>query len=210
MNTLKAVAVGLALMGLVSTSARADLFVSTGQSNANVQLDVAHTQHWTYTLSSDVSGIDGGLFTMKRGTSTSADITFVIFQGEYQNFLDNNYTALFSKTLSSSSFSQSYNEVMFQDAAFNLVAGQTYTGVLYSSTPDAGSTQYFIKGDVTTLQFVNGAGDAVSTGSTFDMNPTTTTTTRVIPEPASLAMLLSGAALMLAMRRRPALRTLPC
>jgi uncharacterized protein YxeA len=189
------------LLWIFVTPAHALLFVSTGQSNANVQLDVNHTQHWTYGVSSDVNGIDGALFTMKRGPSTGADITFLIFQGVYQDFVENTYTALFSKTLSSSAFTQSYDPVSFQGAPINLTAGNIYTAVLLSNTPDTGSTQYFIKGDTSTLTFVDGGGNRLSMSSMITMNAVSAAA-KSVPAPGSLLLVSLGVLLILAMRKK--------
>jgi hypothetical protein len=75
-----------AAVSLGSTSAHAGVFITTGHTGAQVQDDINHTQYWTYSLSANVNGVDGGLFTMKKGPSTVDDITFDIIQGTYADF----------------------------------------------------------------------------------------------------------------------------
>lgn len=210
-NILKTLAIAAA--GFASVPAHALLFVSTGQSNANTQLDVNHTQHWTYTVSADVQGVNGGLFTMKDGPSTEAGATFVIFRGGYQSYLDGSYvnSTVFAQTLGNSAFNQQYDPRLFQNTSINLLAGQTYTGVLFSNTPDAGSTQYFIKGNLDTLTFVDENGNEVSSLSSriaiasSTSNPSTPTVggeTNVVHEPGSMVLALAGVSLLVGTRRR--------
>ncbi len=129
---------------ILATSAQASIFVSTGHTGAQVQTDYAHTQHWTYGLSADLADVTGALFTMKRGANTTASITFVIFEGVYADF--GTATNLLSVTLGPSSFSQSFDWVMFAGAPITLLMGHTYTGVLFSSAADPQNEAYFIKG----------------------------------------------------------------
>jgi len=143
-------------------SANALLFVSTGQTGAQVQLDVNHTQHWTYTVSANVNGVDGGLFTMKDGVNTSLNITFAIIQGTFADF--GSVVPLMSVTLSQPGpFTQSFAPITFQGTAISLLAGTTYTAVLFSSTADVQSQAYFIKGGgEAALFFVDESGNPVT------------------------------------------------
>ena len=84
-------------------------------------MDINHTQHWTDTMSADVSGVDGGLFNMKRGPSTTENITFTIFKGVFAGF--GSATPLLDVTLGPADFTQSFALVMFQGAPANLLAG---------------------------------------------------------------------------------------
>jgi hypothetical protein len=180
---------GMYVAGLVAVFARsasADVFVSTGHTGAQVQCDIDHTQYWTYTVSAPVSGIDGGLFDMKRGSNTSETITFSIFEGTFDDY--GTATPLLSVTLGPGAFDNQYTPVFFQDAPINLSAGVTYTAVLASDAADPQSQAYFIKDD--SLRFVDQAGDPANPGG--EILPA--------PEPASLAIL--GAAMVLTLRRR--------
>ena len=69
-----------------SPAANASIFISTSQSCAQVQCDEDHTQHWTYSVSQDVADISGASLTMKRGRSTTASISFAIYEGTYSQF----------------------------------------------------------------------------------------------------------------------------
>ncbi len=129
---------------LLATSAQASIFVSTGQTGAQVQSDINHSQHWTFGLVADLSDVTGALFTMKRGQNTTESITFVIFEGVYADF--GTATNLMSVTLGPSSFTQSFDWVMFAGTPINLLAGHTYTGVLFSNADDPQDEAYFIKG----------------------------------------------------------------
>jgi hypothetical protein len=168
-----------ALLASTSTAA-AGLFVTTGQTGAQVQCDVSHTQHWTFQVTADVAQVDGALFTMKRGSATDASITFRVFEGT----LADAATAkdLLSVTLASSSFSQSFSGVLFQDTkSITLKSGRTYTGVLASSAPDAQSRAYFIKGGSNAvLSWCDETGGSVSAGAGLN--------TISVPTPASFAI----------------------
>lgn len=193
--TARGTAVLLIVAGWVATS-HASLFVSTGQAGAQVQLDVAHTQYWTFGVSANVSDVDGALFAMKVGPRTASNITFSVIQGTYEDF--GTAVPLFSKTLPASSFGQSWANVLFQDTAISLTAGNTYTGVLWSKAPDVQNVAYFIKGgSETPLTFVNETGAEVTPPGGGGI------TTPPIPEPASFVLLIvSGLALRRFKRKR--------
>ena len=179
-----------ALPLVLAPVASAAIFVSTGQTGAQVQCDVNHTQHWTYSVSADVADISGALLTMKRGSQTTASISFVIFEGLFSDF--GTATNLMSITLSPSAFTQSFSPVGFSGTPFDLIAGRTYTAVLFSSAIDSQSEAYFIKGGSDTpLRFVDETGTNVTTGG--QISPP-------VPTPGALALLvLAGFA---ARRRR--------
>ncbi|MFM7051564.1 MAG: PEP-CTERM sorting domain-containing protein [Planctomycetota bacterium] len=136
-------AVGAFAAALASTS-HASLFMTTGQTGAQVQVDVNHTQSWTYTVPGHVNDILGGLFTMKRGSQTTASITFEVFEGTMADFPF--ASRLLSVTLGPEDFTQNWDWVPFTGKPFALTAGHTYTGVLWSNAPDNQSEAYFIKG----------------------------------------------------------------
>ncbi len=142
-----ACAVMFAVFTAAAVPAQAVLFVTTGQTGAQVQLDVNHTQHWTYTLLTDVT-VEGAEFVMKRGPSTSADITFDIIEGTFADF--GTATPVLSVTLGPIDFSQTYNPIAFVGNSANLLEGLTYTAVLHSNAPDVQSQAYFIKGPSST------------------------------------------------------------
>jgi hypothetical protein len=186
-----------------SAPAQAALFVTTGQTGAQVGVSQSATQHWTYTVSVDVPEVDGGLFTMKKGPSTSADITFDIIQGLFSDF--GTATPLLSVTLDPSDFTQQFAPVLFQSPTpIALSANVTYTAILYSSAPDQQNSAYFIKGGSTMpLFFVDEEGNPQNPGG-GDIS------TALVPEPSTLvSFLLMGPAVMAltgrTRRRRPAL-----
>lgn len=167
--------------------ASAALFVTTGQTGAQVQCDVNHTQSWTFSVSADVGGIDGALFTMKRGSSATSTVTFRIFEGT----LASAGTAidLLSVSLGPGAFTQSFSGVIFQaSSSITLLAGRTYTGMLSSSAPDVQSKAYFIKGgSEAPLSWCDQTGATVSTGAVL--------TTGAVPTPGAAALLAIAGAL---------------
>lgn len=183
----------LLVVGSLTSSASALLFVSTGQTGAQVQTDVNHTKYWTYTVSADVTDVDGALFTMKKGSATTEDITFSIIEGTFGDY--GSATPLFERTLTPASFTQSFDGVMFQDTPITLAAGTTYTGVLSSLANDPQSEAYFIKQAL--LSFVDGNGDPVTPSGGGEIVSGDSN----IPEPATLA-LFAVAGMMLPLRRR--------
>lgn len=176
----------------IASSASAGIFVSTGQTGAQVQCDVNHTQSWTYSVSQDVQGIGGALLTMKRGSQTTAQITFSIFEGTFADY--GTAMPLLSVTLGPSAFTQAFTPVSFFDSPIDLLAGRVYTAVLASSAIDSQSQAYFIKGGSDTpLRFVDENGtDVTGVGG---ITP---------PAPAPGALALLGLAGLAGRRRRRA------
>ena len=185
--------VSLLVLGSLADSASASLYVSTGHTGAQVQTDISHTRFWTYTVTADVNGVDGALFTMKRGPATVELITFSIFEGTFGDY--GTAEAILEVTLSPASFTQRFSEVAFQDTPINLMAGTTYTGVLASDALDPQSTAYFIKKNVLTFVDENGTPVTPEGGGKIVMEDTN------MPEPASMA-LFAVAGMVLSLRRR--------
>ncbi len=140
----KTVAIALAIASSIAATSDAAVFVSTGHTGAQVQCDYQHFQHWTYSVSEDVTDISGALFTMKSGSQTTAAIDFVIFEGTYSDY--GSATNLLSVTLGPDAFTTQFTPVMFSSTAITLIAGHTYTAVLASHALDPQSEAYFIKG----------------------------------------------------------------
>lgn len=156
-------------------------FVSTGHTGAQVQDDINHTQTWSYTSSTNVSVI-GGLFEMKLGPHTAANIDFKILDATNGN------AQVFDKVLTTTSFKQTWENVQFAlDSPITLLSGHTYTAILSSSAADTQSTAYFIKGGSASPLFISDSSG----------NPVTP-----VPEPESYAMLLAGLGLVGAVVRR--------
>jgi hypothetical protein len=98
-------------------------------------------------------------------------------------------------TLTPGDFTQSFNPVLFQGAAIDLLANTTYTAILWSNAVDTQSTAYFIKG-ASTPSFSDQNGNPVNTNVVVTDGGSST-----VPEPASLG-LLAVAAVAIARRRR--------
>lgn len=170
--------------GLAAPADAAVVFVSTGHTGAQVQCDVDHTQHWTYSVSEDVVDVVGGLFEMKVGPHTDKNITFTIFEGVFADY--GKTTPLLSVTLAPSAFAQSFGNVLFQSTPITLARGATYTGVLSSAAPDNQAEAYFIKGgSASPLFFVDNLGEPVSLGGAI---------VAPMPEPTTLSLLILGGA----------------
>lgn len=153
----------VAMNSVMSSSADAAIFVSTGQTGAQVQCDINHTQHWTYSVSQDVADIGGALLTMKRGPQSSASISFVIYEGSFADFAT--ATNLLSVTLGPADFTQNWSPITFSATPITLLAGRTYTAVLYSNAVDSQSQAYFIKGgSESPLSFVTQNGTPITNG----------------------------------------------
>lgn len=152
-----------------------NLFVTTSQSGAQVQMDINHPQHWQITPTVDVSNVVGGRFEMKSGPKTSADVIFNIYEGA-----DSSGPLRLSTTLTSASFTQSFSPILFQaPSGITLQAGQLYTAIMTAqSAPDQQDVAYFIKESISPAFFSDSNGNPV--------NPT--------PEPSSLCIfaLLGG------------------
>ncbi len=183
------VPVAVAISAAIVADARAGLFASTGQTGAQVQCDVNHTQSWTYSVAQDVHDVEGAIFVMKRGPQTTATITFAIFEGTMADF--GVAPSIMSVTLSRTNFSQAYLPVVFSSNPITLLAGRTYTGVLFSNAADSQSKAYFIKGgSETNLRFVDDSGNDLPNAPAIT----------AVPAPGALALL--GAVGIVAGRRR--------
>ncbi|MCK5354846.1 MAG: PEP-CTERM sorting domain-containing protein [Methyloprofundus sp.] len=190
--TKKTNILGMAVLGLsLNAPAQAQLFVSTGITGANVQVDVNHTQHWTFTPGSDID-IDGALFTIKRGRNAVLDINFTLIEGEFSGW--GTAPILEESALVPASVTQSYiYEEFFWNpvAAYTISLGTTYTGVLWSDSADKASQSYFVKGgSASALLIVDETGatqpDFNLDGQTLPPPPLS------VPAPTSIALLGLG------------------
>lgn len=193
-----AAVVGVLTLGS-AREADAALFVTTGQTGAQVQLDRDHTQSWTYYVNRPVNDVTGTRFTMKRGPQTSDNITLSLYRGTLAEVPT--LTPLTSITLTPSSFTQQYTPINFTfPSPVDLEPFYYYTAVLTSTAPDRQSAAYFIKGG--SLSFTDDLGAPVTPpgGATL-----TSAAPGQVPEPAGAAIVLAGpAALLLSRRRRHA------
>jgi len=170
------------------------LYLNTGQTGAQTQIDIAHTSTWLLTPNVDFL-FDGGLFTMKAGGSVAADINLSIYLGP-----DNTGTQLASITLTSTQFCTQAACGQFNTHQFlfttpvALTTGTTYFAELTSSAVNTQSQAYFIKSDTSFISDLNGTA---ITPSPIDQAITAT------PEPATI--MLGGLVLVgIAFKKRTA------
>ena len=190
-------------------AAHAGIFLSSGFSagNANVaKVDREHTQHWTWSVSEDVS-IDGGVFWMKRGSNSNASVRFVVYEGTYESDFDdddgddgddgddNSSHYLMDVSNTASTFATTYHwEAFLTTPAIQLLAGHVYTAVLSSDASTSNSYTYRVNpGDGSPLEFRDEQGNSVS-GPTV-IPPTT------LPGPGAIT-LLAAAGVAARLRRR--------
>lgn len=167
----------------------ASYYFSTDITGAQTQIDVNHTSLWVTTPGGNVD-ILGGIFTMKAGSSASADITFSLYAGNLNLTQLATATALVSKTLTYAQFAaQTPNAGQFEFHAFDvatpsspytLTGGQTYTAVLSSTAADAQNRAYFIKDSG--LMYLRDPNNLSAPG----IDPAT------VPEPSAAWLLLVG------------------
>ena len=174
-------AVALASAGSASAGPSYSYFY-TGQTGAQVQVDILHTQHWSVSPATALTNFIGGRFKMKAGPHTTDTVTFLFFAGTYQDYLDSTYTALMSVTRTAAEVG--YADYTFIDffapSALTLSAGDIYTGVLFSNAPQRQSQAFFIKDSFEFISSETPAGGA----------------------PAPSAVLLAAAGTLLSIRKR--------
>lgn len=173
---------------LISSQAQAALFVSTGQTGAQVQVDTAHTQNWEFTPGVDID-IEGAKFKMKRGPTTSADVSFTLIEGMFSDW-NNGGTVISNVSLGVTPFTQQFEFYDFL-ASVTLQASTTYTGILWSDAVDTQSTAYFVKRGSGELGLVDENGDVVTEPP---LNGGGTTPPPNVPEPLVLTLLSIGIA----------------
>jgi hypothetical protein len=121
-------------------------YLGTGQNGAQTQVDVNHTSTWLFTPNIAFD-LGGGLFQMKDGPKTSADIVLSVFLGS-----DATGTLLGAVSLTHTDFCAQVNHCnqfdshqFFFDNPIHLAPGVTYFGELTSVAADAQTQAYFIK-----------------------------------------------------------------
>ncbi len=161
-------------------AAHAAIYLSTGADGAQIQCDVAHLHHWTYSVSQDTDQVAGALFMMKAGSQTTANLSFSIFEGQLSDY--GTAAALLLSTLTPSSFTQSFEWIEFSAPSITLLAGHVYTAVLSSDAADSQNFAYFLKGGSDAhIGFVDGDGAPGGGGS--EIIPP-------VPAPGALALLV--------------------
>lgn len=155
---------------LGSNAIAADYLLYTGNTGAQTQIDQNHKTTWTISVATAPVGAQfwGAKLSMKRGSSTSADISLNFYRGTNASG-----TFLGGVTLTSSSFSQSgFPVVDFQLATkINIESSTTYYVELVSTAPDSQSQAYFIKGlktgKIYDLANIANNGNASGSGETW-------------------------------------------
>ena len=139
---LVAVAV-LAAIAAPPAAAQTPSYIYTGQTGAQTQIDTNHKTTWNIGVSAGTTLLfGGGQITMKRGSATTATVTFACYNGTSATG-----SPFASVTLQPSSFSGSYSQIAFPfTPAQNLVAGN-YFCQLTSTAPDAQSQVRRTKGE---------------------------------------------------------------
>src|ERR1051326_1251265 len=64
-----------------NSSAQTPYYVWTGQTSAQTQIDSFHTSSWYIEVFNGPLLLGGGNFTMKAGSSATADVTLSLYQG---------------------------------------------------------------------------------------------------------------------------------
>ena len=176
----------LCLLSLSTLGSAAQiLYLSTGQTGAQTQIDIAHTSSWALDPNVDFS-FAGGLFTMKAGGSQVDTITLSLYNGT-----DATGTLLGSVTLTSTAFCAQAACGQFNTHQFlfttpiALTTGSNYFATLTSAAPNTQSQAYFIKSDNSFVSDINGT----------PITPSPINGTLSAPTPEPTTMLLCGLAL---------------
>lgn len=166
--------------------------VTTGQATANTQLDVNHDRIWSFAPVWDWQ-LGGGNFTIKKGSQTALDAILTL----YVSFGQPEQAQVAQVRVSPQAVDTSYAPVAFYFAApATLTAGNNYSLVLTSPTPDTGSAQYFIKGqdnNFNDFTFQDGTGGAL---------PQTDPSAAAAPEPATSVLIGGGIVVAAYLRRK--------
>ena len=190
----------LLLVSLFSLALQAQTYIVTGHTGSQTFINTSATSTFNFTVpASGTWSVLGGKFTMKDGSSTSADITLSLYAGATATG-----PVLTSKTLTHTAFCAQVSSCgqfdwhMFAfPSAYGLVAGAQYT-ITLTSPAGSGSDTYYIKpgtvyfggglptvsksftpssinvGQTSTLaiSFLNNGGDPVTNVALTDALPT--------------------------------------
>ncbi len=186
-----------ALLVSLCSAAPIIAYLSTGQTGDQTQLDINHASTWLFTPNVAFD-LGGGLFEMKDGSKTWADIGLSLFLGS-----DTSGQLLGSSSLTHATFCAqvskcnqfNYHQFFF-DTPIPVVPGVTYFAALTSTAADAQKEAYFIKAET----FISD-----QTGTAIDPQPIGDSTANT-PEPVSmvltgLGLLVCGAGPRLARRK---------
>jgi hypothetical protein len=177
---------------LASMASASTLYLATGQTGANTQVDVDHTSTWNFTPDTDFT-FGGGLFTMKAGQNAAADIVFALYQGtDASGVLLDKVTLTNTQFCAQASCNQYDFHQFFLTSTISLSSGTSYFANLTSQAVDTQTEAYFIKsGDY----FISDQTGSPVNPSPIEAAPAPT------PEPSSLALICSGLGLVLFGRR---------
>ena len=149
---------GLIIAGILGLSCFGGpvVYIATDHTGAQTQVDINHSSQWLLNPDSQYA-LGGGVFSMKDGESTTASITFSLFEGT-----DATGSLLATITLTHDDFCAPVNNCgqyalhLFAFATpVPLIEGTSYFANLTSGAPDVQSLSYFIK-DGFYLADVNG------------------------------------------------------
>ena len=123
----------------------------TGQAAAQTQIDTAHRNSWYITVVSGSFLFGGGNFTMKAGSTATADVTLTIYRGG-----STSGTVLGTITRTASAFTGQFTPVAFSFPSNMTLTVGTYYVVLSSTAPDTQSQAFFIKGVTNSIISIDG------------------------------------------------------
>lgn len=177
--------------------------VQTGITGAQSQLDVAHSYQWNFTVGSPLTfEAVMGSFTLKKGPSTVQDAVMTLWSTD-SSFVP--VTNIGSAALTSGSATQSFVLYVFPVVTGSIQLQGQYALTLTSTAADTANQQWFIKGQTSSVQFLDGNDQTIG-GITYDGG------VAPVPEPSSIAMAAGGMATTMVIvrrRRRPRLRRRP-
>src|SRR5437867_6073542 len=147
--------------------AQSPYYIYTGQSSAQTQIDTSHTSSWYLHVVSGPLSLGGGNFTMKEGSSATADVTLTLYQGS-----STSGAVLATVTKTASSFTGQFNPVDFSFSSVQSLATGNYYVTLTSTAPNTQSQAFFIKGANGAIISLDGTTAISSSIATVTATPT--------------------------------------